>query len=217
MTFKELRQLFIGDFTFVEVYSDSDEDEHILTAYNGRDNLVDDYDDCRVTGITTCGHYGYSAAIRVELAGEEVDRVRERARYNERDRIIFGEDFNPAEYMGGIRRFGALTLRKAKDLVEKGFLDMSGQQNWSPTVDEFIDFVNRMGGDATNWLFGGYAVAPDRTDCRVTIDELICKDTMIVSPLDASAFVHFARHADDLDFYYDPDHPQDNELRAQWY
>lgn len=221
MTFKELRQLFIGDYTFVKVYEE--DSDNLLTQYNGRDNLVDDYDDCNVTGITGVGTYDYDYAsgrhlsyVKVELNAQDVDRVKERAKYNERDQIIFGEDFNPAKYMGGIRRFCGLTKSKLQDLVDKGFIDLNGQQNMSPTVEEFQQFTLYI-RDPENWSFGGYAVTPDRTDCRVTIDELICEDTMIVMPEDASLFVHFARHADDMDFYYDPNHPENNELRALWY
>ena len=94
MVFKDLRQLFIGDYTFVEVYRD--EDERILTQYNGRDNLVDKYDGCRVTGITVCGHYGYSSAIRVELDSWDVDRI------DNRQRLIAGLDDDTQNLLYGV-------------------------------------------------------------------------------------------------------------------
>lgn len=215
MTFKELRYLFIGDYTFVEVYDDADETEHILTAYNGRDNLVDDYNDCRVTGITACGHYGCSSAIRVEIAHEDVEKVQKRAKFNARDQIIWGEGYNAAQYLGGVRRFKGITLPQVKELIEKGYLNPEDQQNFSPTVAEMVDFVTVL-DHSEDWLFEGYAVSPDRADCRVTLDGLYCNCPVDISYDDMVAFVNFARLADDFRFDYSMQDPSVNAFGAWW-
>lgn len=215
MTFKDLRDLFMGDYTFVEVYDDEDVNEYILTAYNGRDNLVDDYNDCRVTGITTCEHFGYSSIIRVEIAHEDVEKVQKRAKFNARDQIIFGEDFDPTAYLGGVRRFEWLRLGQVKELIEKGYLDLDEQQNYGPTVEDMIAFVESVKGSA-DWLFEGYAVSPGRDDCRVTLDGLYCDYPQGVTTEDMVSFVQFARLADDFRFNYDTQNPDENALGAWW-
>lgn len=84
----------------------------------------------------------------------------------ERDRIIFGEGFNESKYRGGVRRFEKLGLKELEKLFEGGFIDPNGTQNYSPTAEEFYEFIKR------HPLFTahGYTVSPERTDCRTTIE-----------------------------------------------
>ncbi len=216
MTFKELRGLLIGDYTFVNLY-DEEDGEHcdILTQYDGRDSLSYDYDDCRVTGITSESAYGYSSYLVVELAHEDVEKARRRTTFNAREQIIWGEDFNPEQYLGGVRHFECMRLEYVKELIEKGYLDPEDQQNFSPTAKEMIAFVEAL-DHSEDWLFEGYAVSPDREDCRVTLDGLYCDNPMDISYDDMVDFVNFARLADEFRFDYSVQDPSVNAFGAWW-
>ena len=110
-----------------------------------------------------------------------------------RDKIIFGS-YNPNGYLGGCKNFKELSLETLKELVALGFADPEETQNYSPTITEFIEFMENHPG----YYAHGYTVTDKRPDYRVTI-EGIAKDEPCADQDELEAFVLFARHADDFD------------------
>lgn len=106
---------------------------------------------------------------------------------NIREQLIFGQDYDPETYApGGIRQFGNLSFKKAKELMERGFLPPKDKQNDAPTAQEFVDFM--AAHDPDNWTLHGYSVSPEREDVRVTIEGIES-----VGPLTDHDMVDFLR------------------------
>lgn len=117
------------------------------------------------------------------------------AQCEERERLIFHCSYDEERYRtGGIARFKKMPLGTVKKLIEKGYLDPEDSQNSSPTAREMVDFAD----DGSNkWNFYGYAVSPNRPDCRVTIDSIGTDHRLNAE--EAFRFTKFFRFADDLD------------------
>lgn len=75
---------------------------------------------------------------------------------NSRDIILFGEEFNSEEYLGGIRHFDRLTLGDLKKLIENKFIELEECQNDSPTTEEILQFIEKY----PDYTAHGYAVSP---------------------------------------------------------
>lgn len=119
-----------------------------------------------------------------------------KAEANEREQLIFKRDYDPKYYRsGGVARIPSMNYETVKELVDKGFLDLSESQNLAPTTKVFMDFVLSHGKD--NWIFHGYAVSPERTDCRVTIEGI--ESTGPLTSKDLIDFLMMFRRADELD------------------
>lgn len=110
-----------------------------------------------------------------------------------RDTIIFGE-YAPEKYGGGIRYFDGMTITTLKELIDKGFCNPEEEQNCSPTVEQFIDFMEANDGYVVN----GYVVSDNRPDYRVSVTA-IEKQKPIETKEELETFVYFARYADDFD------------------
>lgn len=87
---------------------------------------------------------------------------------DERDQIIFGEDYDGKKYPGGVRRFDELTLEQIKQLEEMDILDMADRQNESPSIGKMIEFLRSRTTDG--WYAHGYCVSADRSDFRITFE-----------------------------------------------
>lgn len=87
--------------------------------------------------------------------------------YNTREKIIFNQDYKKENYSGGIRRF-ICSRETMQELLDKGFVDPNETQNESPRVKDFMDYTENF----DNVTFGCYAVSPDRSDYRITIEEV---------------------------------------------
>lgn len=85
-----------------------------------------------------------------------------------RDQVVFGENYTPKKYVGGIRRFDELTLREIEELDDLGIVDLNDSQNDSPTAGEIIDFLKSRKTDG--WYVHGYCVGPDRSDFRISFE-----------------------------------------------
>jgi len=108
-----------------------------------------------------------------------------------RDMLIFGE-YNKDKYSGGIRPYDALTVEQLKDLHESGFLDLETAQNYSPSIGEFIEFME----NHDNFVAHGYVVSVERDDYRVSVEGI--KKEGDISEQDIIDFATFARYADDF-------------------
>lgn len=87
---------------------------------------------------------------------------------DQRDQIIFGENYNSEKYLGGVRSFDELTLIQISQLAELGILDMDECQNDSLTIGEMIGFLRDRKTDG--WYAHGYCVSLDRSDFRITFE-----------------------------------------------
>ena len=110
----------------------------------------------------------------------------------ERDKIIFGKYEPDAYKYGGIHHFNGLDHYRLQKLIDKDFIDPEECQNYSPSTEEFLDFMK----DHPEFTAHGYAVSIDRDDYRVTLegiesDERMDYETMV-------DFVELCRLADDF-------------------
>ena len=112
-----------------------------------------------------------------------------------RDEIIFGK-YESKAYKGGLRRFDNLSLEKLKKLVECKFIRLEECQNNSPSVREFIEFMEKYSG----YTVMGYAISVKRTDYRVTLDG-IEKREIVYSLDEVDEFESLFGDADDFDSY----------------
>ena len=110
-----------------------------------------------------------------------------------RDEIIFGK-YEPAKYMGGIRRFDNLNLDKLKELAVLNFINLEENQNYSPTIREFIEFVEKY----PEYTVMGYTVSIERSDYRVSI-EGIEKNSTAESETEETEFIELFGNADEFD------------------
>jgi hypothetical protein len=85
-----------------------------------------------------------------------------------RDEILFG-NYDPKAYTGGTRRFARVDVDTLQELVELDFVDVYECQNDSPTIREFLDFVE-YSDERGSYRFDGYAVIDTRNDYSVSID-----------------------------------------------
>lgn len=118
---------------------------------------------------------------------------------DQRDQIIFGENYDAKKYGGGLRRFDELTLEQIDCLEDESILDLSGSQNDSPSAGEIIQFLRNRKTDG--WYAHGYCISPDRPDFRVTI-EGVGKKTK-PSKQDIIDFTTMFRFADEFDIRSD--------------
>ena len=109
----------------------------------------------------------------------------------QRDELIFGS-YEPACYLGGIRRFEpTLTTAALIKLVDIGAAEMDERQNFAPSIREMINF----GLSHPYVEFGGYVVSPQRGDFRTSIEEVCCTFSCCQDLVD---FVNMFRHADEF-------------------
>lgn len=87
---------------------------------------------------------------------------------DQRDQIIFGEDYNVKKYVGGLRYFDELTLIQINQLEELDIIDMDECQNDSPTIGEMLEFLRSRETDG--WYVHGYCISPERDDFRITFE-----------------------------------------------
>lgn len=114
-----------------------------------------------------------------------------------RDEIIFGE-YNPNTYSGGVRYFYGMNLDTLNKLIELGFVDLDEAQNNSPTIDEFIEWMENHDG----YIVNGYVVSDKREDYRLSIVS-IKKTEKIEDKDELVEFIEAFRNADvfDIDGY----------------
>ncbi len=116
---------------------------------------------------------------------------------NEREQIIFKQDYDPRPYAahGGIKRFECISYATVKKLIDKGYLDPEDFQNASPTAEAFVKFVEKHNPD--NWYFHGYVVESEPPDTRVTIEGVGSHEPL--SSDDLIDYLQEFRYADELD------------------
>lgn len=114
---------------------------------------------------------------------------------DQRDQIIFGENYNEKKYGGGLRSFEELTLPQIDRLIDLGILDMDDAQNDAPTVGEIVEFLR--GRETDGWYVHGYCISPDRADFRISFEGVGKKSAP--SKQDIIDFATLFRWADEFD------------------
>lgn len=92
-------------------------------------------------------------------------------RTNERDQILFKENYNKNKYLGGARRFSDLSLKNLLKLLELDFTTTDESQNDGPTIYDIIIKLRNINSERLT--FQGYSIAEDRHDFRVTVDTIL--------------------------------------------
>lgn len=117
-----------------------------------------------------------------------------REQAEQREQLLFHRSYDEKNYeMGGVAWFDEIPVETAKKLIDLGFVDPADTQNLSPTMQEMVDFCD----DGTGmWYLHGYAVSPNRYDCRVTFEGVGSNSTLGVT--DAVDFMWAFRFADEL-------------------
>lgn len=111
---------------------------------------------------------------------------------NQRDQIVFGENYNSEKYMGGIRRFDYLNAEDLNKLLNLGLADPDEQQNEAPTTKEISNFLN----NHQNFWAHGYVVSPERDDYRVSLEGVECGSDYDLS--DVQDFFSLFKYPDEV-------------------
>lgn len=123
-----------------------------------------------------------------------------------RDDLLASTEASCDEY-GGIRPFIGMEAGTLAALIAEGFLEADSRQNDSPTAAEFLAYMEANEGVTAI----GYAVSPERSDYRVTIEGIV-----LAKPYTAeqeASFRSFCERADEL---FETDSPYGRGLRAWW-
>lgn len=95
-------------------------------------------------------------------------------------------------FAGGCARFGGMTYKTLKKLVDKGYADISDNTNDSTALGEYLEFME----EHPRFKAHGYIVSNDRDDRRITIEGLEAKNVTINEMV---AFTNFDRFADEFE------------------
>jgi hypothetical protein len=94
-----------------------------------------------------------------------------------REQIVFGESVNWGEdSTGGVAHFDDLKPEEARTLMDAGEIYPEGRQNYSPTMKEFVEFMESVDDHDIRAI--GYMVSPNRDDERITIEGLMVDETI---------------------------------------
>jgi hypothetical protein len=99
-------------------------------------------------------------------------------------------------YAGGIKPFVGLDAPRLQQLLDERFLEPQARQNLSPTVVEFLRFLERWPWATAH----GYAVSRRREDYRVSLEGLSCELSTVPPEKQAQLreeFHQFCRGADE--------------------
>lgn len=109
-----------------------------------------------------------------------------------RDKIIFGK-YEPATYIGGIKRFENLSLGTLKKLVSLNFISLDDRHNCCPKVINIINFMEKY----PDYTALGYAVSAKRADYRVSL-EGVSKNSFADTIKEFDDFLYLFRDADEI-------------------
>lgn len=72
----------------------------------------------------------------------------------------------PEKWFGGTCAFESMTAEMGRLLIEEGLMNPEGTQNYSPTNEEFVQFLK----ENPEFTAHGYIVSPERSDVRISIE-----------------------------------------------
>jgi hypothetical protein len=104
-------------------------------------------------------------------------------------------------YSLGTRHYVNLSVQGLCELVDKNFACPHEKQNDGPEINDLIDFamkIDELTDGKTEVRFGGYTVERYRSDCRVSVDDIVVTGALI--PDVKSLFYQLLanHHADDF-------------------
>ena len=118
--------------------------------------------------------------IKDKLSSRTNNEKTQKINWDLREKLIFGPniDYNAENYKlnGGVKHFDKMKPETADTLISFGFLDRYETQNNSPTVEEFLKFIDDHPEE--DWYLHGYSVSPERKDVRVSIEGIGCKNCL---------------------------------------
>lgn len=112
--------------------------------------------------------------------------------YKKRDKIL-GMNVKWDKKTLGTYRIEQVNLDTLNLLVSNNFIDLEERQNESPSVKEFMQFLEKQ----PSFRAHGYAVGPKRNDYRVTLEGILIKEKFITKDLKI-AFYEFCKEADEI-------------------
>ena len=128
-----------------------------------------------------------------------------------REMIVFDTYIDWEANRGGMERIGSLSdhmdsgidVDTFAKLIEEGYIDPEGTQNYSPTMQELLEF----GDDAIDAFdfitveYTGYMISPKRPDSRVTITAITIEtnDGHNIPQEVQSSFIDDFRKADEFE------------------
>jgi hypothetical protein len=127
--------------------------------------------------------------------------------FQTRDNIIFGQQIDWKEVVGGANFFENLTLDKLFNLIKLNFANIIHKHNEAPSIGEFFTFAEIQAAKGNIFTFEGYAIMPQRYDYRVSIDGTIFNGSYQNQLLED--FGEFVAAPDELSI-------EPNYLRAWW-
>ncbi len=136
MTLKELLENLLGDYTYIKVFSE-EEQEVPVTEYNGRDNIDHDYDDCHINSIwaENTPFSGVYLCAEINLDDErKVDRLKLRRRG-----FVCELEADEQEII-----FGALCINLARLFPDKSWQQVyeDAQRGMCGRVADLEDIIN---------------------------------------------------------------------------
>ena len=146
--------------------------------------------------MRTPGDNRNQTSIRIRIESQSVRSIKTlktltKDEINQRDMLIFG--CNSPRYAGGIARFENMSCEVLEKLLELEFADPKETQNNSPTIKQFLTFMQKY----PKFKAIGYVVSPDRDDCRVTIEGLKANENLTAEEI--AAFAIKFHNADEFD------------------
>jgi len=109
--------------------------------------------------------------------------------------------------IGGARYFAGLSLNELEKLIKLGFVERGPWNSCDGVDDMFIPFMRRHPGFTAH----GYAIAPQRKDCRITVEGVEKEGASTLTEL--ADFAITFKNADEMNI--DPD--QDCSYLRCWY
>jgi hypothetical protein len=124
-----------------------------------------------------------------------------------RDCLIFGISVDWEDQAGGIKNFYHLTIPQLEQLIAQRFANPDDRHHHAPAIATFLEFgrMQECGGLEVNFI--GYAVDPQRSDYRISIQGINCQGGIHESQIEQ--FSQFTQCSSELTLEL-------GRLRAMW-
>lgn len=111
----------------------------------------------------------------------------------DREIIIFGHEVDWEDHLGRTAHFKGIHIDKLKELLKKKLINPDLTQNGSPTIEAFMDFMEKH----PDVLAHGYVIVPSRDDHRVSLEGVEYKGEATKELI--YAFAEAFRYADEFE------------------
>lgn len=173
----------------VYVFIDEDRYSDAIASYDGRNSIPNEYNECDIAHIFPASY----KSLDVFITNDSFIKAEKYKKANERDRWLFGTDYDKVSYMNG-KRYFELTSESLREAIRLGYIDENKRDADVPTVYEFLAFVTET-SCPDGWSFEGVATAPDRNgDVSMHITAIYASDADFTRD-DLCLFADAFRHA----------------------